>query len=202
MPIVNNKNDFICALEKFVNFGTSNNIEINFENNQIVIEELEKDGKGEIYLDISSSASENNNFFIKIKHCPNHTIGSNPNHNDGIVLKVNLITKNIEVFCFKLKKQLRLNKLEKASKQLVSAYRFISYMQFEKCFSVKYKFFISYQSNNLEDDADSLKNIDSYNYKLFNSIYKKEQQIPLLVPFCSYEKFDVQQVEFGNVIVI
>lgn len=200
MPIINSKQSFINELKKYVDFGTTpSNIEFNFSSN-IKIEERTDDGKGEIYLDISSYSEDT--FFVKINHCSNHTMGTENSHCDGIVLKVNLDTKNIEIYCFELKKQLRFNKLEKASKQLANAYKFINYLQFEKCFNLNYNFFIVYQDNNIYMDADSLKSGNQYHIKLFESVYENKNKVPLMIAFCKYEEFNFQQVEFGKEIAI
>lgn len=200
MPIICDKESFISELKKYTDFPASSNIESNFSSSNIKIEERTEDGKGEIYLDISSYSDDT--FFVKINHCSNHTMGTENNHCDGIVLKVNLITKHIEIYCFELKKQLRLNKLEKASKQLANAYKFINYLQFDKCFNLNYKFFIAYDNNNIMMDSDSLKNENRYQDKLFASVFEDKDKIPLIISFCKYEEFDFQQVKFGQKIAI
>jgi hypothetical protein len=200
MPIINSKQSFINELKKYVDFSTTtSNIESNFSSN-IKIEERTDDGKGEIYLDISSYTDDT--FFVKINHCSNHNIGTEKSHCDGIVLKVNLINKNIGIYCFELKKQLRFSNLEKALKQLANAYKFINYLQFEKCFALNYKFFIVYKDNNIDMDADSLKNGNQYHIKLFESVYENKNKVPLMIAFCKYEEFNFQQVEFGEEIAI
>lgn len=194
------KDDFIKELKKFTTVNTSDNIIFDFPNSIITIDETEQDGKGKIYLNISSS--DNNSFFIKINHQPNHTIGEKSNHNDGIVLKVNLSTKDISVFLFELKKQLRFNKLEKASVQLASAYRFIKYLELEECFKVNYNFFIVYETNNLESDSDVLKIANPFQLALFNSIYKDKDTLPLQIPLCKFKKYKFAQLKFDETISI
>ena len=201
MPIISNKDSFINELKKYIDFNVGiSNVEYEFSSNTIKIEERTDDGRGEIYLDISSYSDDT--FFVKINHCSNHTMGNENSHCDGIVLKVNLTIKKIEIYCFELKKQLRFNKLEKASKQLANAYRFINYLQLEKCFDLSYKFFIAYNDNNINMDADTLKNVNSYQNKLFESVFECKNKVPLMIAFCKYEEFDFQQVEFGQKIAI
>ena len=118
------------------------------------------------------------------------------------MLKVNLIQKKISVLLFELKKQLRWNKLEKASIQLASAYRFIKYLQLEECFIVDYKFFIVYEINNLELDSDSLKTNNPYNSTLFSAVYEAKNELPIQIAFCKYKEFPFQEVKFGETISI
>jgi len=73
MPRVLIKEHFIKELIKFTKTNHSDNIKIDFEN-QIIIEETEEDGKGEIYLDISNYINSDTSF-IKIEHLSVHTIG-------------------------------------------------------------------------------------------------------------------------------
>jgi len=201
MPNVSTKDDFITELKKFTIVNGQSNITTSFSNNTIVIDETEEEGKGEIYLDISSY-DQKDIFFIKIDHYSNHTIGVKTNHNDGIVLKVNLHSKKISVYFFELKITLRFKSLEKASNQLVNAYRFIKYLQLEQCFKVDYKFFIAYKENNLDHDSDVLKTNNRFNMVLFNSIYENENEIPLLIPFCKYKTYNFEQLQFGSTIKI
>jgi len=200
MAKITTKEKFIKKLEEFTSDNSGNNITFEFSGEKIVIDEKSEDGAGEIYLDISN---EQDSFFVKIEHRNVHTIGKKQNHNDGIVLKVNLVRKEIKVFLFELKKQLRWNKLEKASTQLAFAYRFIKYLQFEECFNIEYKFFIVYKDNNLEREADTLKvGLNGYNFKLFESVYEKKDYIPIQIPFCKYKEFSFKQVEFDSTITI
>ncbi|RUM43615.1 MAG: hypothetical protein DSY46_07805 [Hydrogenimonas sp.] len=195
MPIVDTKEKFIKELKKF----TGDNIFTSFKDDHIVIEETEEDGQGRVLLDISDYKDENI-FFVKIEHKSSHTIGRNNNHNDGIVMKVNLDTQDIEVLLFELKKTLRFNKLETASKQLFNAYTFIKYLQLEECFQIVYKFYICYKANKLERDIDTLKDLQGYHFKLFEAVYEKKDQLPLMVPFCEYKEFEFYQIEFGETI--
>lgn len=198
MPKVECVESFINELKKYT--GEDNIIE-SITSGQIVIEETEDDGKGEVYINTVSPSSSNISY-IKIKHCNYHTIGNVQSHNDGIILKIDFDKKEINVLCFELKKQLRFNKLEKAAKQLTNAYRFINYLQLDKCFQLTYKFYIAYESNNLEMDSLSLKTTDRYNTKLFQNVQDKTNKIPLQIPFCRYEEFDFEEVIFGNSITI
>lgn len=198
MPVINNQNEFISELAKFVGIG---NIIHTFSNDKIIIDEKSEEGSGEVYLDISTY-NGSSVFFVKINHWSSHNIGSFNQHNDGIVLKVNLLEREVEVSLFELKKQLRFNKLEKATAQLVNAYRLIKYLQLEECFSVKYKFFVAYQDNNLHFDSDSLKTMSEYQIKLFNAVYKNMNTIPLFIPMCEYKVYDFEQVVFGASIAI
>lgn len=200
MTNVLEKDGFINELKKFTTVNTNDNITTNFSNNIITINETEKDGQGEIYLDISSS--DKNTFFIKIDNQSKHNIGIKSNHNDGIVLKINLSTKNISVFFVELKKQLRFNKLEKASTQLSSAYRFIKYLRLEECFEVNYKFFIVYEINNLEFDSDILKTNNKFQLALFNAIYEQKDILPLKIPLCKFKEYNFKQLRFGETIPI
>ena len=201
MPNISSKKDFLDALEKFTYSNNNVNFTDSFPSNKIKIEETEEDGKGEIYIDITSYSSHNI-FFIKINHLSVHAIGKKKNHNDGIVLKVNLSEMKISVFLFELKKQLRFNKLEKAAIQLTSAYKFIKYMQFEECFEVDYQFHAVYETNNLPRDADSVKTFTRYQQNLFNSVFENKSTIPLLIPFCSFKEFNFKQISFGSTINI
>ncbi len=198
---ISNKKDFIKVLEEFTKINNKNNILSEFHDYKIIIDETENEGKGEIYLDISEY-KQSNIFFIKISHLSTHTIGKNNTHNDGIVLKVDLDNKLVEVSLFELKKQLRFNKLEKAVKQLANAYRFISYMQLENCCEVKYHFFIVYEINNIIREYDNLKEIRGYQFELFNTIFQNKDKIPIQIPFCRYKEFDFQQLRFGEEIKI
>jgi len=200
MPNVSSKEQFIKELKKFTNTSHGNNIEIDFLN-EIIINETEADGRGEIYLDISNYTT-NENFFIKITHQPNHSIGENVNHNDGIVLKVNLINKQVDIFMFELKTQLRFSNLKTASKQLASAYKFMKYLHLEECFNVNYKFFLVYNINNIERDSDELKGNKNYYDMLFEAVYEKKDKIPLMVPLCKYKEYDFAQLNFGARITI
>lgn len=197
MPNVLTKEDFIKELEKYA--GKENLIH-NFPNKTITIEETQKDGKGKIYLNISSYNDQT--FFIKIDHKSHHTIGKKANLNDGIVLKVNLSTKEVLVLLFELKKQLRFKKLEHASKQLVSAYRFIKYLQLEECFEVEYKFYIGYKINNLKLDAVNLKTSNQYIFELFSAVYENKNKLPLMIPMCKFKEYNFEQLEFGEKISI
>ncbi|MDK9693885.1 MAG: hypothetical protein OEL19_06540, partial [Sulfurimonas sp.] len=172
-----------------------------FPSNIIKVDETSEDGVGEINIDISAYVSTEI-FFIKINHLANHAIGEQKNHNDGIVLKVDLEAAEIGVYLFELKKQLRFNKLEKASKQLMSAYRFIKYMQLEECFNINYKFHTASEINNLSMDSDAIKNFSRYQKGLFDAVYKSKNKIPLLAAFCDYQEYDFQHVNFGNTITI
>jgi len=200
MPKITTKQEFIKQLKQYTKTHQGSNIIDVFDDNKIIIEETEEDGKGEIYLDISSYL--NDVFFIKITHQSVHNIGKK-NHNDGIVLKIDLENEEIVVYLFELKKQLRFNKLEKATIQLVSAYRFIKYLMLEECFQVKYKFFIAYEINNIGMDVLDLKSeTNKYALELYKSFVENKDTIPLQIPFCSFDKFDFKQVEFGNTIEI
>ncbi len=201
MPKVSTKQSFIDTLKKFTSTnGNSNFIDI-FPSNIITIDEKSADGTGSIYLDISAY-SLSSIFFIKINHLVKHAIGEQKNHNDGIVLKVDLEEEKIYIYLFELKKQLRFNKLEKASKQLMSAYRFIKYMQLEECFEIKFKFHTVSESNNLSFDSDNIKHFSRYQKKLFDAVYQNKNRIPLLIPFCTYQEYDFQHINFGATIVI
>jgi len=196
MAQIKNRDDFITELKKF-----DSKVRYEFSNQKIIIEETEEKGKGEIFLDISNY-SHDNYLFAKIEHRKSHTIGENGQHNDGIILKINLIDKRIDVHFFELKKQLTFKALLTASNQLANAYRFIKYLQLEECFVVKYRFYIVYQENNIGKDASILKDLKGFNWKLFKAIYKNQDKIPLKIPFCKYREFDFQQVEFGKTIQI
>jgi len=200
MPKVSTKEAFIRELKKFTKTNDKDNILLDFPDDIIKIDETEKSGQGQIYLDISEYNDDT--FFIKIDNQSSHNIGSGNNHNDGIVLKVNLENKNISVFLFELKTQLRFNKLEKASSQLSSAYRFIKYLQFEECFEVDYTFFIAYEINNIQFDSDTLKINNPYKLALFEAIYENKNLIPLQIPLCGYKEYSFRQVVFGDTIKI
>jgi len=201
MPKILTKQNFIDALKKFTSTnGISNFIDI-FPSNIITIDETSEDGAGEIYLDISAYSSSQI-FFIKINHLSKHAIGEQKNHNDGIVLKVNLEEAKIYIYLFELKKQLRFNKLEKASKQLMSAYRFIKYMQLEECFEVKFKFHTVSELNNLSFDSDNIKHFTRYQKKLFDAVYENKDKIPLMIPFCNHQEYDFQHIDFGATLII
>jgi hypothetical protein len=201
MAQIQNKHEFIKELEKFTKTGHGVNIAYEFLDKKIIIEEKEESGRGHIVLDISSY-DEDKYLFVKIEHWSNHTIGSSDKHNDGIVLKVNLLEKNIDVFLFELKIQLRYNNLQKASAQLANAYRFIKYLQLEECFEVQYKFYIAYKENSIDRDADKLKTLTRFSLKLFKSVYENQNTIPLQIPFCRYREFNFQQLTFGQTIII
>jgi len=200
MPKVDIKENFIRELKKFTTTNGNSNIISEFTSNKIKIEETESDGIGEIFLDISTYTDDT--FFIKIDNKSEHNIGIKRNHNDGIVLKVNLDTQNISVFLFELKKQLRWSNLEKASTQLACSYRFIKYLQLEECFSVDYTFFVVYESNNITLDSDVLKTRNQFQLTLFSAIYENENKIPIQIPLCKYKKFPFKQVVFGETILI
>lgn len=199
MPIIRTKDGFLEELKKYINFNSKSNICSEFES-EIKVEERTEDGKGEIYLDISNK--DKDVFFVKINHCQNHTIGTENNHNDGIVLKVNLNINEIAVYFFELKKNLRFNKLETASKQLANAYKLISYLQLEKCFNVSYTFCIAYDEDNLKIDADALKTSNRYNSQLFTSVYENKNTIPIMMAFCKYYEFNFIKIKFGKRIKI
>ena len=201
MANISTKEQFLKTLQEFTKVNRQNNTISEFQDDKIVIDETEDEGKGEIYLDISQYR-QSEIFFVKIAHLSTHTIGTNNSHNDGIVLKVDLNRRLIEVFLFELKKQLRFNKLEKAVKQLASAYRFVNYMQLDNCFGVKYNFFIVYKTNNIAREYDNLKDIRGYQMKLFTTIFEKKDKIPIQIPFCKYREFDFQQIQFGETISI
>lgn len=201
MPKILTREDFIKELKKFTATNGDSNLVDTFQNNKITIDETSEDGIGEINIDISAYVSTEI-FFIKINHLANHAIGEQKNHNDGIILKVDLEAAEIGVYLFELKKQLRFNKLEKASKQLISAYRFIKYMQLEECFNISYKFHTASQINNLSIDSDDIKNFTPYQQELFDAVYKNKTKIPLLMTFCNYQEYDFQHVNFGNTIII
>lgn len=200
MAKVSTKEEFIRELKKFTKTNNKDNILFDFPNNIITIDETDKSGQGEIYLDISGYSDDT--FFIKIDNQSGHNIGSTNKHNDGIVLKVNLEHKSISVFLFELKIQLRFNKLETASMQLHSAYRFIKYLQLEECFDVDYEFFIAYETNNIAFDIDILKTCNPFSFALFNALYENKNLIPLQIPFCAYKKYAFRQLVFGETIDI
>lgn len=200
MPKITTQDDFVKELIKLTKTSHGTNVE-EILSQEILIDEIEESGQGEIYLDISSYRTTSV-FFIKIIHQPNHVIGEVVKHNDGIVLKINLEDKVIEVFLFELKTTLRFDNLKTASKQLVSGYRFIQYLQLEKCFTLKYKFFIAYKVNNIERDVDDLKNISGYYSKLFEAVYENKELIPLMIPFCVYEDYSFQKLTFDSKISI
>ena len=202
MPEIKNKQAFINQLKQYSTTSENNNLFYEFSDSKIIIEETEEDGRGEIYLDISSYSYNQDIFFLKIIHQPNHNIGINPNHNDGIVLKVDLQTKKIVVYLFELKKQLRFNKLKKANKQLTSAYKFIKYLMLEECFSIEYNFFIVYDINNIEFDIGDLKQENKFEYELYMSIYENKDSFPIQIPFCRYKTFNFRQIIFGQTIEI
>jgi hypothetical protein len=202
MPEIQDKHKFIEELKKFTELNSEINLVSSFTSNQILINETSDEGAGEIYLDISTYTNLNI-FFVKINHLSRHTIGTCNNHNDGIVLKIDLNTNRIEVLLFELKKQLRLNKLEKAMKQQSNAYKFIKYLQLEECFHVDYRLYIVYKDNNISRDIDKLKITDNkYIHGIFNAIYRKKNTIPLQIPFCQYLECKLEQVEFGETITI
>ena len=65
MPIISNKDSFINELKKYIDFNVGiSNVEYEFSSNNIKIEERTDDGRGEIYLDISSYSDDT--FFVKI----------------------------------------------------------------------------------------------------------------------------------------
>ena len=196
MPDISTKENFIKELTKFTKTSHGDNLEVNFSTD-ILIEETEKGGKGKIHLDISKYI-DSPDFFIKIAHQPNHTIGDEVKHNDGIIIKVNLIKKQIDIFMFELKKTLRFNNLKIASKQLASAYRFMRFLDFEECFSVNYKFFLVHETNNLERDSDELKGKRGYYNVLFEAVYEKKTKIPLMIPLCKYRTYDFAQLSFDS----
>jgi len=200
MPKITTKQDFIKQLEQYTKINISSNIIYEFNNNKIVIDETEEDGRGEIYLDISSHTEDI--FFLKITHQSNHNIGTKHNHNDGIVLKVDLENKKIVVFLFELKKQLRFNKLKKAAIQLVSAYKFIKYLMLEECFHVEYNFFIVYEINNIHFDIGDIKQENKFEFELYKAIHEDKNVIPIQIPFCMFKTFSFKQVEFGSTIQI
>lgn len=200
MPNIRDKEEFLEELIKLTKTKThGDNAEV-ISSEKITIDEITESGQGEIYLNISKYVTTSV-FFIKIKHQPNHTIGEVPKHNDGIVLKINLEDKAIEVFLFELKKTLRFDNLKTASQQLASAYKFIRYLQLEKCFGLEYKFFIAYKVNRMDRDSDELKNTGYYG-KLFEAVYEKKELIPLMIPFCKYENYNFQELKFGSTISI
>jgi len=201
MPKITTKQDFIEQLKKYTTTNQFSNIFYNFEDNKIVIEETEQDGQGEIYLDISSYKNENI-FFIKIIHQPKHNIGIKQNHNDGIILKVDLANNKINIFLFELKKQLRFNKLKKAAIQLASAYKFMKYLMLEECFNVEYYFYIVYEINNINLDTLDLKLENRFESELHRTINENKDVIPLQIPFCTYKKFNFKQIKFGDTISI
>lgn len=203
MPTVATKNEFIERLEKFTANGGNKNFECVFAGGRITIDETSADGAGEIYIDISRYAANGPVFFLKIKHCSVHNIGACQRHNDGIVLKVDMLNKTVDVLLFELKKQIRWNKVETAMMQLTQAYRFIRYIQLEACFTVRYSFYLAYETNNIAFDHMDAKLLNGlYQTKLYTSFIEQKDRIPLMIPLCSYELFPFRQLDFGETITV
>jgi len=205
MPIINNKSSFLKTLFNFTNTGThGNNCTYEFNDNRISIKETETSGLAEIFLDISSYNINDSFFFIKIDHLPNHSIGhlSDSNkHNDGIVLKVDLINKKIGIYLFELKTTISFSKLQnEAIKQLQQAYYFINYLNLNECFELEYKLLIGYQTELISREYEILKTLKGYNQKLFNGW--SDNKIPIMLPFCKYKYLSFQTVKFNSTIII
>jgi len=192
------KEEFIKHLKMFTNTNRKECLSDIFEDHCIVIEEKEVSGKGSIFLDIAAYA-QSEVFFVHIDHQPSHTIGHSNNHNDGIVLKVDLQAKKIDVFLFELKKTLTLDQLEKAAKQLANAYRFVRYLQLEECFELHYTCYLVYQ-NDLKKTAESLKSAKRFEFAFFNAVYENSTTIPLMLPLCRYKRYPFQKIRFGDTI--
>jgi hypothetical protein len=198
MPKVKTKAAFIQHLKMFTSTIQKECLSDIFKDHCIVIEEKEELGKGSISLDIAAYA-QSEVFFVHIDHQSSHTIGQFKNHNDGIVLKVDLQAKKIDVFLFELKKTLNLDQLEKAAKQLANAYRFIRYLQLEECFELHYTCYLVYQ-NELKKTAESLKITKGFEFKLFEAVYENSTTIPLMLPLCPYKRYPFQKIRFGETI--
>ena len=204
MPIIKNKKEFLKSLLNFTNTGDKNNYTDVFSDNKILINETEESGLAEIFLDISSYTITDELFFIKIDHVSNHNIGHLGNSNrhcDGIVLKVDLINKKINIYLFELKRTLSFSKLQNdAIKQLQQAYYFIHYLNLHECFELDYKLFIGYKRELISREYEILKTLNGYNQKLFNAW--TESKIPIMLPFCKYKYLNFQTVQFNSTIVI
>lgn len=205
MPIINNKDSFLESLINFTHTGAhGDNCTHIFPNDKILINETEESGLAEIFLDISSYTITDNFFFVKINHLPNHSIGhrSDANkHNDGIVLKVDLINKKINIYLFELKTTISFSKLQnEAIKQLQQAYYFINYLNLNECFELEYKLLIGYETELISREFEILKTLNGYNQKLFNSW--SDNKIPIMLPFCKYKYLSFQTVKFNSTIVI
>lgn len=199
MPKVSTQKEFVDYLKTFTNKEDKEYLSDIFDNHRIVIEEKEKSGEGSIFLDIGAYA-QSNIFFIHINHQPLHTMGQFKNHNDGIVLKVDLQTKTIDALLFELKKTLTQDQLQKAAKQLASAYRFIRYLQLEECFDLHYTCYLVYQKNKLTKSAESLKTAKGFDFALFDAVYQNSPTIPLMLPLCGYKQYPFRTIRFGETV--
>lgn len=189
--IVSNINEFKKQLLKYVD---SSNLSIIRTSKRTKIEELNDDGKGEVYVNVVS------NDIIQIILSPKIAIGKNKNNNDGLLLSIDFSKKSINIYIFELKKQLRFNKLEKATKQLYNAYIFIKYLNLEDCFDINYYFYIATKENNLKKDYEDIKVLTPYQIKLFKSVYENKTKIPIMQTFCKYKEFDFKLLNFGEII--
>lgn len=196
MPKVSTQKEFVDYLKIFTNKEYLSDM---FDDHRIVIEEKEKSGEGSISLDIGAYA-QSDIFFIHINHQPLHTMGQFKNHNDGIVLKVDLQTKMIDVLLFELKKTLIPEQLQKAAKQLASAYRFIRYLQLEECFDLHYTCCLVYQKNELKKSAEYLKTCNGFDFALFDAVYQNSSTIPLMLPLCRYKQYPFRTIHFGETV--
>jgi hypothetical protein len=210
MPIINSKSDFLKELKNYI---CENNVLKDFSDN-IIIDEIDPLGKTEIKLDISSYNQSEKLFFLKINNLSTHNLEciSNKKHCDGIVLKVE--NKSIDCHIFELKRSIRFqNKkgnskntsLLSANMQLQSAYRFISYFQFEKCFEIEYYFYIGYENDVPKEDISFLNTItpkDKFAKKVYDNWINNKNSIPIQIPFCSYQLFNFQKIKFNESIAI
>ncbi len=187
--VIDNIKDFKKQLLQYID---EDKIILGKRGSRIKIEELQDSGKGEIYIDIIGDD------IIQIIPSEKISIGKNRTNCDGIVLSIDFKNKYVDVYVIELKKSLRMSNLEKATKQLYSAYVFIKYLNLEECFNVKYYFFIAIDENRLKLDYQSLKIANPYKSTLFESVYKNRDKIPIMQTFCKYSFFDFQLLQFGD----
>jgi hypothetical protein len=182
--------------EELLTYVNDDKLFIIQKNNITKIEELQESGKGEIYAVAKTDS------FIQIIPSSDIAIGRHKQNNDGILISVDFAKKNIDIYLFELKKQLRFQNLEKATKQLYMAYIFIKYLNLECCFNVNYSFFVATKENNLKKNYQVLKNLSPYQMKLFESVYENKEVIPIMQIFCKYKEFKFKLLNFGEIIEI
>ncbi len=198
MPNILNKKGFIDRLSSFL--GKNYVSEVN--SSIIKIEETEKSGKGEIFLDFSDKIIDKEHFLLKIKHDNTHKIGKDKlsiKISDGIILYVNLKIFIVEIFLCELKTSATTQNIEKAQLQLSSANRLIDTLNLDCKFKVNRNIIIGFKNNRYNSLELRNLNINNIELRKLHEVWKdNKNKFPIINLFCKDSYYNFYKIEFDN----
>ena len=193
---IKSKEDFIELWEKYFSVECRDSA-----GNIIPIREIERDGRGKIYLKINRTSSELVCYFNPPSPSLHMSCMRNPKIPDGLVFKVNFARKIVSIYIVELKKTIT-NKLQEAALQLERILFFIRSLGIDRCFEMEVLLIIAYENCNKTNMSNFMSNAQTnkYLYHLYAGFLKALEgqvaQFPIKLPFCPYIELQLQVAKF------